>query len=340
MASIQSLSHIYFSLTLGYTKVTLTPLQDAGGWLYTMDCISDVDVHMFNNHTGSYWAAPSPRAGKLAAPTNHGVIPNVPSFPSPGPDGCPGYLPMGDVDGFGDGVKDPKGSSIIYLPLKLSVYSWNGTGFAYKFGGPFFELLTTGNATDVVNQPGIPINGVRQSRKGEPWEFLHSCAPWNETKKDPKVVAAVKYVCVYSAINMTLVPGVSLDLLYAVEQYLVRSDLAIPDLDCDGDVDIFDVVIAAKAFGAMDEGILAPAGYNPVTWGHSPPWPGPYGCTPIEHLPVAPWLVKSVPGLGPGDTPPGAGCGFDARADIDNNGLIDIFDVAVIAKAYESKLDP
>jgi hypothetical protein len=299
------------------------------GWLYTLPGISDVDIYVVNtfiNNTNpppynvtnppeipiSLWTGPSPMNGTPAA------IPSPPfsstyPFPYIGADGLPGFLPTSD-DGFGDGVPDPAGSSVLFLPLQMSVESWNGTAWVFTFGGPFVLPMTTGTAFDMVVAPGRALDGAIKMFTGAPWEDVASTVTWglNENKK------FVTYAYAYSFIQYYLSDGppiVKLDLVYGGTEKKVKEGHVVADISCDNLVDMQDIVIAALAFGAADEGSPATPGYDPTGEGE---WPGPYP----SYMPAL-WFVDAQPNL--------EGRPFDARADLNNDGLIDIIDLVKIA---------
>jgi len=318
--SIKSLEHVFFSGTLGYTRIKLLPIpgSDGMGWLYLLPGIADVDIYTVNtfiNNTApppynvtnppeipiALWTGPSPMNGTPAAtplPPFNSTYP----FPYVGADGLPGFLPTSD-DGFGDGVPDLAGSSVLFLPLQMSVESWNGTAWVFTFGGPFVLPMTTGTAFDMVVAPGRALDGTIKMFTG---------APWDANKK------FVTYAYAWSFIQYYLSDGppiVKLDLIYGGTEKKVKEGLVIADISCDNLVNIQDIVIAALAFGTADEGSPATPGYDPTGEGE---WPGPYP----PYMP-APWFVDAQPNL--------EGGAFDARADLNNDGIIDIVDLVTIA---------
>jgi hypothetical protein len=337
--SIQSLEHVFFSGTLGFTRVKLLPLpgQDGMGWLYIVPGIADVDIYVFNtfmNNTNpppynvtnppeipiAMWTGPSPMAGAPAAVPGQLFYP----FPDPGMDTLPGFAPLGpgsNDDGFGDGVPDPAGSSVLFIPMQLSVEAWNGTAWTFQFGGPFVMPMTTQTAFDTVVAPGRALDGETLAFTGAPWEDVASTGMWgaNQNKK------LVTYVCAWSFIQYYLSDGppvVKLDLVYGMQEKKVKDVHVIPDIDCDNKVGLTDIVVAALAFGSRDEGSPALPGYDPTGEGE---WPGPYP----PYMP-APWYVDAQPNI--------AGRPFDARADLNNDGLIDIIDIVKIGIAYGETL--
>jgi hypothetical protein len=341
--SVKSLEHVYFSGTLGYTKVKLLPIpgSDGMGWLYLLPGIADVDMHvvntfMLNPMPGPYNVTNPPEipivlwAATLAPASVPGTGNAFYPFPDPGADTLPGFCPMGagtQDDGFGDGVPDPAGSSVLFLPMQLSVENWNGTAWNFAFGGPFILPMTTGVASDMV-VPGptsTKLDNETVMYAGAPWEDVHTTLQWgaNENKK------FVTYAYAWSFIKYYLTDGppiVKLNLIYGGYEKKVKDMHVINDISCDGQVDITDVVIAALSFGARDEGSPAYAGYDPT--GKGPPankWPGPYP----SYMP-SPWLVEAEPNI--------AGNTFDARADLNNDGLIDIADLVAIALDFGKTL--
>jgi len=325
--SIKSLEHVFFSGTLGYTRIKLLPIpgSDGMGWLYTLPGIADVDIYAINTfmpnpYPGPYnvtnppqipialWTSPSPMNGTPAA------IPSFPwnttyPFPYIGADGLPGFLPTSD-DGFGDGVPDPAGSSVLFLPLQMSVESWNGTAWEFTFGGPFVLPMTTGTAFDIVVAPGRALDGTIKMFTG---------APWDANKK------FVTYAYAWSFIQYYLSDGppvVKLDLVYGGTEKKVKDVDVIPDINCDNTVNILDILVVAASFGSIDEGAPAPPGYDPTGEGE---WPGPYPA----YMPAL-WTVDAQPNL--------VGNSFDARADLDNNGIINILDIVAIAVQFGATL--
>lgn len=327
-ATIKSLSHVYFSPTLGYTKVDLIPQGNGMGWLYLLPGISDVDIYTYNtyvppptNKSLSFWLPrPRPNPGKSGTVASSAAWGG---FPDPGPDNLPGFLPTSD-DGFGDNTPDPAGSSVLFMPFKLSVSSWNGTAWVFKFGGPFILPMTTATAYDIAVLAGAWINGKNATMTGHPWENIATTGHWGDNKDK----VWVTYACVWSFIQYQLTPIYKLDILYALTEKKVKEDAVVPDITCDNAVTIFDVATAAKAFGSRDEGIPAYPGYVPPAW-----WPNQVALGKGPYVPAwiavfgCPYTVFADPN-------------FDARADLDNNGLIDIFDVCRIAKYYGQAVDP
>ena len=338
--SIQSLEHIYFSGTLGYTRVKLLPVpgSDGMGWLYIVPGIADVDIYVNNTYMPNpmppppeipiaVWTSPSPTPGAFASFPTQTFYP----FPDPGNDTLPGFCPMGpgtQDDGFGDGVPDPAGSSVLFVPMQLSVESWNGTHWDFTFGGPWVLPLTTGTASDTVWPPtGLLIDGETLTYTGAPWEDVHTTMMWgaNDNKK------FVTYAYAWSFLQYFLSPGppvVKLDIIYGGYEKKVKDMHVINDISCDNGVDIVDLVIAALAFGSRDEGSPAYPGYDPT--GKGAPgnkWPGPYPPAMPAFL-----LVEAEPNI--------AGAPFDARADVNPDGIIDICDLVKIALDFGKVIDP
>jgi hypothetical protein len=163
--------------------------------------------------------------------------------------------------------------------------------------------MTTGTAFDMVVAPGRALDGTIKMFTG---------APWDANKK------FVTYAYAWSFIQYYLSDGppiVKLDLIYGGTEKKVKEGLVIADISCDNLVNIQDIVIAALAFGTADEGSPATPGYDPTGEGE---WPGPYP----PYMP-APWFVDAQPNL--------EGGAFDARADLNNDGIIDIVDLVTIA---------
>ena len=333
--SIQSLNHVYFSCILGYTRVKLVPVpgSDGMGWLYTVPGIADVDIYVNNTFINNpappppqnpiaIWKSPSPTPGAFAAVPTQTWYP----WPDPGADTLPGFCPAGpgtQDDGFGDGVPDPAGSSVLFIPMNLSVEAWNGTNWLFKFCGPFNLPMTTGTANDTVVTGPYPLelDGYSMEYTGAPWEDIATTGMWgaNENKK------YVTYAYAWSFIQKQVLPEptvTKLDLIYGGWEKKVKEEHVIPDITCDNVVDIVDIVRAALAFGSRDEGSAAYPGYDPTGKGASShKWPGPYpGWMP------SPWLVEAEPNI--------EGVPFDAAADVVPDGIIDICDLVKIALDY------
>ena len=298
----------------------------------------DVDVLTFNNDTGVFWGAGSQLAGKFAAAsggwfdlTTMDFVPGMAArFPSTGADPIPGNALWGDpLDGFGDGVPDPKGSSILMLPLLLLGDEWNGTDWEPTIFSPLPMVLTTAKAYDIVAQPESALYGLNSTEQGEPWEFTQTCLDWD----DPKAFVKVTYVAAWSDMLYCLNPDedgdgapdpepdtgwtYTLDSFWEYEEQKVRADQVICDINCDKVVNIKDIAICCKAFGSWDEGL----GVNHAYIGDANP-------------------------NTPGDNTKAADPRYDARADvsdIDNErgyGTINIYDLVTIALDFGKTLDP
>ena len=234
------------------------------GWLFTGEgknpILGDVDIYTFNNDTGVYWLSPSPKAGELAAPTGQP--------PSPGPDGIPGTCD----DGFGNCTADPPGSSVTIIPATLTVEtSFDNATWSPLFEVPWPLIFTTATAYDIVNEPTSVLNGVDYEVDGEPWEFLagidHKAEGWNVTWKHPKCNAYVIHACAWSVLNTTSEMGI-VDAIYYTKAKLVREDCIIADVNCDEKVNIKDIGVCGKAFGAEEQF------YPPPNW--DKPFPDPH----------------------------------------------------------------
>jgi len=262
--------------------------SDGHGWIF-LNGTGDVDCYTFNNDTGTYWKSPSPKAGQLAALT--GNTPDV------GPDGVPG---TGD-DGFGDGTKDPRGSSIVILPSWLRC-EWAKPPFNPTFSELFDiqwpVVFTTGTAYDIVDEPASEIDGANATRSGQPQEFyagLDGYAPvaWGT----PYCDAYIKYACCWSMLNIFTADYGDLDVMFAITYKLMREDCALPDIMGENEyVTISDIRRAAKAYDQYDES-----------------WPSKPTADPL----------------------------FDAGADVqDPRGWVSISDIRRIASYYQKQLTP
>ena len=334
--SIVSVDHVFWSDTLGFTRVQLLPTGDDGmGWLYLLPGISDVDMYVANTNVEgtpvSLWTGPSPMAGAVASSPAWG------GFPDPGVDNMPGFLPTSD-DGFGDGIPDPAGSSVLFIPLQMMVTSWNGTDWDLVFGGPFLLPLTTGTAYDIAVAPGDWVDGKNITKTGHPWmNLMDNPGMWDPYEPANELKKWVKYVCAWSFIRYQMAPGVWLDLVYGVSEYKVKDPHLIPDINGDQTVTIADVRIAGRSYDLYDEGIPASSrpGYEPPWWWEdqattlNPETGMYYGPYPAAWVAVfgCPYTVFADPD-------------FDARADMNNNGHINIYDVRAIAKHYLETIDP
>jgi len=285
----------------------------------------DVDCYTFNNDTGVYWDAPSQRVGQRAAYSGGQYKPllgdfsppMLARFPSPGADGVPGTALWGDLlDGFGDGVPDPVGSSILMIPLIMMGDEWTGTAWETKLAVPMPMVLTTGVAYDLVSQPESNLFGLASIEVGEPWRNLALGGSWS----DPKAFIKVTYVCAWSNLLYCLNPDdngdcvpdpedvtgryYTVDFFYEFKEIKVRQDVAIPDINNDNTVNIQDIVIAALAFGKEDEGLGR----------------------------------DGIPGTADDKLLPDVG--FDPRADLTRDGYVNILDLVRIAIAFGATLDP
>lgn len=296
------LDHIYWDPRLERWFRFQTFLEEDGyGWLFTGSgtnpILGDVDYYVFSNDTGVYWLSPSPKAGTPTALT---------CLPLLGPDGIPGTAD----DGFGDGTTDPAGSSILYLPTELRILFWCPINESWHFLSetPFPMIMTTGTAYNIVNQPDSQINGCNSTAEGKPWEFLAGLdhPEWKVDYDNPKWNAYVTYACVWSRLNITTTLG-RLDIIYEVDEKLVREDCVVADINCNELVDIIDLTIAALGLWSEDEGV------------------GPDG------IPMT------------GDDKPVADPQYDfgAQADVANpRGLIDIVDLTAISLQLWKDITP
>jgi len=174
--------------------------------------------------------------------------------------------------------------------------------------------MTTGTAYDIVIEPASLINGVNSTETGQPWEFYAGLdhpeyavqfPPYPTPWKHSKCNAYATYACAWSMLNITTTLG-PLDIMWQIVEKKVREDCVIADINCDEKVNIFDVALAALAFGEEDEGV------------------GPDG-TP-----------------GTPDDKPVADPKFDARGDASLwlDSLIDIYDLCRICCDFNKKLTP
>jgi hypothetical protein len=299
--SYVGLNHIWYAkpdYTWWRLRVSMT--ENGYGWLFTGEGTSpingDVDYYTFSNNTGVYWGSESSKAGELAASTAQ--------LPIVGADGIAGT----EDDGFVDGTADPCGSSILLLPSELYIDFWTGSEWNLFIDATWSQVFTTGTAYNIVDESTSEINGCNSTGEGEPWEFFAGldhpeyglARPWNHTYSN----AYVSYTCVWSMLEFETAVF-DLDILYRVDERLVRLDCVIADIDGDELVDMSDIVICSLTFGARDEG------------------PGPDGQ------------------MGTADDMPIADPNFDARGDIaDVRGLIDAVDMVRIAINFGWKLTP
>jgi hypothetical protein len=258
------------------------PVAPGGGVIFINPQMpGDVDCYTMNNDTGVWWEAPSQLAGTKAAEsggyynyTGGDFVPSMavrlPHTGIPDGDGVPGTRLWGDgLDGFGNGVPDPVGSSILMLPLALQGFQWNGTDFEQLIAVPMPMVLTTGVAYDIVNQPnphdGIPygssLDGANSTEVGVPWDpmfkvvtyvnawsnLLYSVNPdydndgipdWEGWPVDPGPAARLYFTA---------------DLFYEYVEKKVNTDYAIADITCDNKVDVMDLLLAGLSFASQDE---------------------------------------------------------------------------------------
>jgi len=270
-------------------RIRVTLDEDGHGWIF-LNATGDVDCYTFNNNTGVYWES----TGQLAAATG--------ALPSPGPDGVAGTAD----DGFGDGTPDSRGSSIILLSSTMHCDYWTGSAWALLFESPWPQVLTTGTAYDIVNEPLSELDGWNSTETGQPWEFYAGLDHIGQKVEydNPKWNAYVTYVCAWSVLEYDTALG-KLDVIFQIEEKKVREDVLIADINCDEVCNIVDIVIAALAFDTVDEG------------------PGPDG----------------IPGTG--DDKPDADPKYDARGDLrPARGLVNIVDIVRIALDFDERLEP
>jgi hypothetical protein len=209
-------------------------------------------------------------------------------------------------DGFGDGNTDPRGSSILMIPSKMHCDYWTGSTWALLFEAPWPQVLTTGTASDIVNEQDSALNGWGSTDTGQPWEFYAGLdhPSWKVEYDNPKWNAYVTYVCAWSVLEYDTALG-KLDVIFQMEERKVREDLLIADINGDETCNIVDIVIAALAFDSKDEG------------------PGPDG----------------IPGTS--DDMVNADPKYDARGDLrPARGLVNIVDIVRIALDFDKKLQP
>lgn len=272
-ASYKGLDQEYFSTRVGtFFKITTKMYEQGCGYIFTgqgKDPIyGDVDLITFNNDTGVYTYGPD---GKHTHPTTTGVAPDdtwnddMQCIADPclktmsGIDGIPGTGDPGDV--FGDGTIDPKGSAILYMPLTLEAFYYDGTKWTPLFSSPWPTIFTTATASDTVIEPGNPpdapcrIDNQTMTLEGHPHEHLSSCGvSW----KDPLCNVWSKYACVWSVLQVDTVRG-KLDVIFCTYTYSLREDFAFKgDVDRSGKVDWVDLGYVGGAYGKRDEYLFLP----------------------------------------------------------------------------------
>jgi len=288
--------HCWFDESSGmWYKMSVTLENDGYGWIFLNDT-GDVDSYTYNKDTGVYWKSPSPDSGELAAST--GDLPDV------GEDGIAGTLD----DGFGDGTNDTRGSSIALLNCTMHVEQWVGSTWSLLFDSKWPEVLTTGTASDIVNETNSELDGWGSTEEGEPWEFyagedhLGLQVPYG----DPKWNVYVTYVCAWSVLNYDTTVG-DLDVIFQLTETLVRDDVAVADIDRSELVDVVDLTLASLGLWGEDEG------------------PGDDG----------------IPETGDDKKIADDQYDFGAQADIaDPRGLIDIVDLTVISLELWEEITP
>jgi hypothetical protein len=224
--------------------------EDGYGWIFLDDQKGDVDCYTFHNDTGAYWGPESSLAGDLAA--------SVSSAPSPGPDGVAG---TGD-DGFGDGTKDPAGSSILILPTYTRCEFWTGSAWAELFDIKWPIVFTTGTSYGIVKESSSAIDLTESTGEGKPQELLHSGTPWD----DPEWNIYITYVSCWGMLNVYTPDYGDLDVFYNIITYNVRDDPAYlrwGDANQNGMVDGLDYGAFGATWGKRDEHF----GYTPADTG-------------------------------------------------------------------------
>ena len=295
-----------------WLKISEIPLPGFG-FIYVTANIADVDYYTYDDDTGVYWDTPGDPYGLNG--TRADLFPAPGYFLSPGADGLPGFLPTKD-DGFGDGIPDPAGASVIYQPEIFQVEGWNETAGTWDLlmGAPLMITWTTGTAYDHMAEPTSALYCNSSMKTGNEWEELKHLMLYSGYPLPSAAAVTVTYVAAGSVCDYLLDPGpprIALDILYDIEEKKVRDDQignvpgsVVADISCDQKVNIEDIAICTTAFGAYDEG------------------------------------------LGPDNTPNTpddrhiADPRYDARADLDCNGLIDIFDLVRIALDFGEELFP
>jgi len=293
-----------FEAPIDWVNETTSMLVDGYGWIFLNDSYGDVDLYTSNNNTGSYWISPSPKAGTKAADPGQ--------FPYLGADGVAGTAD----DGFGNGTKDPAGSSVLFMKTSVNS-SYANAGTSWKFV-PFFSynwigVWTTGVAYDIVTESTSLLKGNSTKAVGAPWEFIAGMDPDHPQYKvkygHPKWNAYVTYAQAWSQHNIytQFLGGTYLDLLIGETQRLVRKDCVIVDVDGNELVDSMDILVAALAFGSENAHI------------HGAPDAGPPG----------------------GDDKITSDPNWNPRGDAsDERGIIDSMDVLVMGLDFGSELRP
>lgn len=169
----------YSSLQSRYIRLQLIMQEQGCGYLFTgigkNPILADVDILTWNNNSGVYACGPD----HLPNTADDILIVTGPCLrEASGPDGIPGTGDLGDI--FGDGVPDPKGSSILYLPTKLDLSYHDGVQWQPMCQVPFPMLMTTSIASDVVLEPSSTLNGVYAAERGYPWRYLFNGTPWED----------------------------------------------------------------------------------------------------------------------------------------------------------------
>jgi len=291
-------------------RLNVTLEKDGYGWIFLNDSYGDVDCYTFGNDTGVGWEYPSGKAGQLAALRGQ--------LPSNGTDGVAGTKD----DGFGDGTKDKRGSSILMLLGGMHVDYWGlvsaGPPPVYDwkllFESPWPQVFTTGTSYHIVRElplqpPGSEnaLNGWNSTETGQPWEFFAGLdTGYKVNYGHPKWNAYVTYVCAWSVLDLPTTMN-ELDVVLQVVERKVREDCVIGDVDGNELVDSMDILVAGLAFGAEDEG----AGSD------------------------------GIPDTGDQGDRRNASPNYDARGDIsDDRGVIDSMDILVMGLDFGSELRP
>jgi len=149
----------------------LTMTSDGYGKMYTLDDAGDVDIRSMTSDAGTFFWK----------------------------DGA--WYPASE-EWIGDGIPDPAGSSWLYLPLSASVYEGDGTS------GPLYGTfwldfwLTTGFSENTVVEPASRLNGFCMNRNGNPFD---------------ETIGMVTYVITQARLNIPWISG-PLDLQYEAER--------------------------------------------------------------------------------------------------------------------------
>ena len=335
------MDHAWWSWDVGTWFRSRIVLETQGcGWLFTGvgkdPLLGSVDYRVYNNFQGVYsygldgvaeTGDDELIAGEVAGGGSAGAGPPIgPCLQELRGDDdipCTPDDPLGRADPDGP---NPPGSAVLYLPSTQIVTWWNNAQKRWDplFTSPWPQLLTTGTAEDKVIESACGIDGSEATQTGALYEFFAGVdhpgmiVPW----KHDKCNAYVTFASAWSVLN-TGSPLGQVDVISEVREKLFREDCVIADVNGDEKVTITDIVIAALAFGAEDEGF------------------GTDGIPQVGHTAGPDGIPGTPDDVIIGDDVPYADANYDARGDFKpTRGKITISDIVRIALDFGASLTP